>query len=142
VSDPVIKVSSCSDQYLYMLSREGVYVFLDKSSGIVYYVGETSNISKRVAKTHCRARIGSSEGVVRFLIFLLPKLYSDHRILSTNNILARERLVRRRIMDFLEKLIVIIGYCNSKKLDRKERIQIEGYLRRSLNPLLNPKKNH
>jgi hypothetical protein len=138
-NEPVVRISSCSDQYLYRLSREGVYIFLDKSSDTVYYVGETSNISERVAKTHCKARIGSSEGIVRFLVFLLPKLCSDREILAINNIPARERLVRRRIKDFLEKLVIIIGYCNSKKLGKEELIGIEDNLRKSLNPLLNPK---
>lgn len=54
----------------------GAYVFFDDSGG-VYYVGEADDVARRLLQEHCRADIGGSEGVVRFLMHYLDEICAN-----------------------------------------------------------------
>ena len=56
------------------LRAPGVYVFFEPSSGVVYYVGQAGDLGRRLGSEHCRAQIGGSEGVVRFLMHILDEI--------------------------------------------------------------------
>ncbi len=71
--------------------HEGVYIFVDDSSNIIYYVGETRNLASRVYRTHCKGLIGSSEGVVRFLMYIFARLCKDERIIRAQSVAEREK---------------------------------------------------
>ena len=128
--------TSCSD-----LRREGarwnvpgVYVFAEHG-GHVLYIGQCSSILHRVYREHCRAHIGGSEGVVRFLMFLLDCVCkSGYEDLDVKE---RERLVKELLRDFIWNLdlYLVIG---EGLADRAVREKLEGELRRVLRPVLNP----
>lgn len=91
--------TSCSD-----LRREGVrwdvpgvYVFAERD-GRVLYVGQSCNLRRRVYEEICMAHIGGSEGVVRFLMFLLDRVCrGGYESLDAK---GREKLVKELLMDF------------------------------------------
>ncbi len=126
----------------YYVKGEEYYVFADH--GRIYYVGEAGDLYRRVYGEHCRACIGSSEGVVRFLMYLLDSICGDKEIMATENIVLRERFVKERLRRFITGLTIYIGYCRDGVLDGKDREKkrkrkaIEECLKRRLKPLLNP----
>ena len=117
--------------------RSGVYVFLDPVKEIVYYVGESGDLYERLYREHCRASIGSSEGVVRFMMYLLDKLCREESILRTKDVLEREKIVRDHLRRFIGKLTICIAYCTSGSPDKIVRREAENCLKEKLKPILN-----
>lgn len=120
----------------------GIYVIVDNTSGIIFYVGETSNFARRIGREHCNAQIGSSEGVVRFLIYLLDQICNDMNNNYISNIIEKERQIKNMLRNFLNKMTIYLAYCKDNSLsDRKAkkiRKMAEECIRRKLKPILNP----
>ncbi|MFP3045039.1 MAG: hypothetical protein RXQ96_01660 [Thermocladium sp.] len=120
-------------------NRSGIYVFLDDST--IYYVGESNNIGRRVGHEHCKAHIGGSEAVVRFLIYYLDDLYREAHHEKGLSIIERERLIRDLLMRRINSLSILVLICD-KLIDHNNRknplrIRLEKCLIDKLNPVLN-----
>ena len=113
----------------------GLYAFVDDEK--VYYVGATANARRRVGVEQCGARIGSSEGVVRFLMLLLDRVCTDTRVRSARNVVEREEVVSEIIREFLSKLNIVLAICNEKP-SRECLVEAEKCAVAKLKPLLNP----
>jgi len=103
----------------------------------VYYVGASTNAHRRVGVEYCGAHIGSSEGVVRFLMLLLDRVCADTRVRSARNAVEREEVVSEIIREFLDKLSIVLAIC-SKKPSRECLVEAEKCAVTKLSPLLNP----
>jgi len=90
----------------------GLYAFVDGET--VYYVGRSENILRRVGVEHCRAHIGSSEGVVIFLMYLLDQVCSNREGWINLHVVEREKVVSEIIRKFLAKLKIVIALCSDK----------------------------
>ena len=115
----------------------GLYAFVDDEK--VYYVGATANARRRVGVEHCGARIGSFEGVVRFLMLLLDRVCADTRVRGARSVVEREEVVSEIIREFLGKLSMVLAIC-SKKPSRECLVEAEKCAVTKLSPLLNPHK--
>jgi len=118
----------------------GVYVFVDPSSGVVYYVGQAGDLGRRLGSEHCSAHIGGSEGVVRFLMHILDKICERSSEWAPGSAKEREAYVKSKIREFLETLIIYVAYCpgGGPLSDRKTRLSVEACLKARLDPILNP----
>lgn len=118
----------------------GVYVFMDPSSGVVYYVGQASDLGRRLGSEHCSAQIGRSEGVVRFLMHILDKICERSSEWTPGSAKERETYVKSKIREFLETLVIYVAYCpgGGSLSDRKIRLSVEACLKAKLDPILNP----
>ena len=88
----VVKKLDCT-KLRYMskaISCSGVYVF--SGNNTVYYVGQSSNLYRRLVNEHCSASIGSSEGVVRFLMYLLDRVCSSDEVFREVDVKKREAI--------------------------------------------------
>lgn len=134
-SSPIAKMVSCSEVRDSYYLREGVYVYLTKD-GDPLYAGQTHSLKERVGLTHCDARIGASEGVVRMLFFILERICD--KILSERSIIARERIARIELKKFIEnELILYVGFCDKERLRRNQLLLAEQCVISSLKPILN-----
>ncbi len=124
-----------------LLRKGGIYVFVDETTGTIYYVGEAGKLYRRLNE-HCRASIGGSEGVVRFLMYMLDKICEDENIRRTRDVKERERAVKHLLREFLGSLTIYVGYCEDDSLNGDEgrltRRELEECIKRRLKPLLNP----
>lgn len=112
----------------------GIYILFD-NNGIIYYVGASRDLATRL-KTYCTAKIGSSEGVVRFLMYLLPDICRKEN-LNEKDILTREFYIKSYIISFIKKLNILIIVCDVER-NWSRLLRVEQCIRMSANPLLNP----
>jgi len=112
-----------------------LYAFTD--GGIVYYVGQTTDVLRRVGREHCGAHIGGSEGVVRFLMYLLDKVCSDQRVRGATDVVEREEIVAGIIRDFLSSLSIVLAVCEGEP-GRECLARAEECAKTRLRPRLNP----
>lgn len=138
----VTNCDSIQSRKIKEIKSGGIYVIADEASGTVFYVGETSNFARRIGREHCNAQIGSSEGVVRFLIYLLDQICNDINNNYNSGIIEKERLIKNIIRSFLRKMTIYLAYCRdnplSKQEGKKARKMAEKCIRRELQPILNP----
>ncbi len=127
---------TCRDLARYsgeLSDKKGLYIFVDKYKGIIYYVGRSSDLLKRL-KMHCNASIGASEGVVRFLMYLLGEICSNNSVFSHTNVVKREKIIKRILREFIGKLNIYVVTCS----DKIDLGKVEDCLRKYLKPILNP----
>ena len=123
-------VFSCND---FGAEGPGVYVFFDEEK--VYYVGEASNVARRVLNEHCKARIGGSEGVVRFLMYFLGEICEKKGKWLDLDAKGREELVRGILRERIGEMMVFVFTCGELS-DPKGRKELEGCLIEELRPVL------
>ena len=130
-------VYSCGD---FVVKGPGVYVFFDEEK--IYYVGEANNIARRVLNEHCRAHIGGSEGVVRFLMYFLDEVCNNKGKWSKRDAKGREKAVRKFLRGRIRKLRVFALTCvelanpsGSRKKNVKRK-NLEDCLKEELRPEL------
>jgi hypothetical protein len=117
----------------------GVYIFLNGND--VLYVGEANNIARRVGKEHCKARIGASEGVTRFLMYLLDKICAQRNEWINYGVVNREKyIVEEVLMPVITKLTILVITCPQlRDIDKKKnkaRLKLENCLISKLKPIL------
>ena len=120
----------CSD---FRAEGPGVYVFFDDKN--VYYVGEASDLKRRVLNEHCKARIGGSEGVVRFLMYFLGEICEKKEEWLNLDAKGREELVRGILREKIGEMMVFVFTCGELN-DPKGRKELEGCLIEELRPVL------
>jgi len=117
----------------------GVYIFHNGND--VLYVGEANNIARRVGKEHCKARIGASEGVARFLVYLLDKICARRGEWVNHGVVNREKyIVEEVLMPVITKLTILVITCPQlRDIDKKKnkaRLKLENCLISKLKPIL------
>ena len=116
----------------------GLYAFVTRGSPLrVMYVGVSTRLRDRI-RTHCSAGISASEGVVRFLMHLLPSICMDDTIAVHDNAVERERRVKALLRDYIGQLDIAVAYCSGEVIERRALRSAEDCARRILNPILNP----
>ena len=135
--DVKILVTDCKEVRKLPKGLPGLYLFFDPNSYIIYYVGESSDLKRRVYEEHCRASIGSSEGVVRFLMFLMDRICVNEAVRNTIDVKKREKIVKNMIKEFVYKLKILVAICphGSRKTGLREA---EKCIIEKLKPILNP----
>ncbi len=123
----------------------GVYVFFDDSGG-VYYVGEADDIADRVrGGYHCRANIGGSEGVVRFLMHYLEEICANSGKWIGFDAVGREEFVKKVLGEKINSLKIYVVTCKglsderqgNRRVRNRLRKRLEHCLRNRLKPILN-----
>ena len=117
----------------------GVYMFIDGDR--VIYIGEANDIARRVGNEHCKARIGASEGVVRFLVYLLDEVCTRRGEWVNYGVVDRERyIVEEVLMPVITKLTILVITCpqlrDIDKEKNKARLKLENCLISKLKPIL------
>ena len=123
-------VFSCSD---FGAEGPGIYVFFDDKN--VYYVGEAGDVTRRVLNEHCKARIGGSEGVVRFLMYFLDEICEKKGEWLDLDARGREELLRGILRERIGEMRVFVFTCGELN-DPKGRKELEGCLIEELRPVL------
>ncbi|GGP19346.1 hypothetical protein GCM10007981_02660 [Thermocladium modestius] len=117
----------------------GIYVFFDESEA--YYVGESSDIARRLTKEHCSAHIGGSEGIVRFLMNYLEDICENKNAWTGLNPKSREDFVEGLVRERIDKLKIYAVTCNTLRnegrVKNRLRIELEKCLKARLRPKLN-----
>jgi hypothetical protein len=102
----------------------------------VLYVDGANNIARRVGKEHCKARIGASEGVARFLVYLLDKICARRSEWVNYGVVNREKyIVEEVLMPVITKLTILVITCPQLK-DPSPRHKLEKCLMEELKPIL------
>ncbi len=138
---PRVKVleTSCSEIKRAVKGKiTALYAFIDQDT--VYYIGQSTDVLRRIGSEHCGARIGASEGVVRFLMYLLDKICNNPLVHETPNVVVREEIVSGIIKNFLNNLKMVLAICNGE-LGRKCLTKAEKCAKIQLKPKLNPTIN-
>jgi hypothetical protein len=112
----------------------GVYIFIDGNR--IIYIGEANNIVRRVGNEHCKARIGASEGVARFLMYLLNEVCVRSNEWTRLSVVNREEYVVKNILiPIITKSTILIITCPQLK-DSDPRHKLEKCLIEELKPIL------
>lgn len=112
----------------------GVYVFFDEEW--VYYVGESADVCRRLGE-HCEAHIGGSEGVVRFLAYLLDRACETRGEWLGKPPAEVERWLKERLLKpFIHGLNIYVA--SGEGIGKDLLRGVEKCLRERLRPLLNP----
>lgn len=122
------------------INGPGAYIFVRDNS--VFYVGEANDVARRVSNEHCKARIGASEGVVRFLMYLLDEVCRQADDWRGLTVVDRENYIRENIlMPMIRGMEIIVITCPQLKdpVPRKKnevRLKLEKCLIDHLKPRL------
>jgi hypothetical protein len=128
------KIISINCEGVGEVNDAGVYILLNGND--VLYVGEANNIARRVGKEHCKARIGASEGVARFLVYLLDKICARRSEWVNYGVVNREKyIVEEVLMPVITKLTILVITCPQLK-DLSPRHKLEKCLMEELKPIL------
>ncbi len=116
-----------------------MYIFIDVNR--VIYIGEANNIARRVGNEHCKARIGASEEVARFLVYLLDKICARRDEWVNYGVVNREKyIVEEVLMPVITKLTILVITCPQlRDIDKKKnkaRLKLENCLISKLKPIL------
>jgi hypothetical protein len=133
------KIISINCEGVGEVNDTGVYILLNGND--VLYVGEANNIARRVGKEHCKARIGASEGVARFLVYLLDKICARRGEWVNYGVVNREKyIVEEVLMPVITKLTILVITCPQlRDIDKKKnkaRLKLENCLISKLKPIL------
>lgn len=130
-------IASCSSIGAVPLGP-GLYAFVSRDPPLrVMYVGISTRLRDRI-RTHCSAGISASEGVVRFLMHLLPSICTDDTVAVHDDAVERERRVKALLRDYIGQLDIAVAYCSGEVIGRRALRSAEDCARRMLNPVLNP----
>ncbi|WP_054856842.1 hypothetical protein [Vulcanisaeta sp. JCM 16159] len=121
----------------------GAYIFFDDSG--VYYVGEADDVARRLLQEHCRANIGNSEGVVRFLMHYLDEVCANSGEWIRLDAAGREEFVKEILREEISSLRIYVVTCKglsdekqgNRRVRNRVRKRLEDCLRGGLRPMLN-----